>query len=101
LDVLLGDLIKRVRAIIDGELDVDTVKERTREVGDIFKTAADRGEGTNQWNIPKFIDMLLLPEYMRRLGSTWRFHVGFAERGLKKWAKKPSNTAQKRGNGVC
>jgi hypothetical protein len=23
--------------------------------------------------------MLLLPEYMRRLGSTGRFHVGFAE----------------------
>jgi hypothetical protein len=37
LDVLLGDQIKRVRAIVDGELDVDTVKERTREVGDIFK----------------------------------------------------------------
>jgi hypothetical protein len=44
--------------------------------------------------------MLLLPEYMRRLGSTDRFHVGFAERGLKNWAKKPANTAQKRGDGV-
>ena len=60
----------------------------------------NRGEGTNEWNIPKFIDMLLLPEYMCRLGSTGRFHVGFAERGLKNWAKKPANTAQKRGDGV-
>jgi hypothetical protein len=41
-----------------------------------------------------------LPNYMSRLGSTGRFHVGFAERGLKDWAKKPSATAQKRGGGV-
>jgi hypothetical protein len=37
---------------------------------------------------------------MSRLGSTGRFHVGFAERGLKDWAKKPANTSQKRGDGV-
>jgi hypothetical protein len=37
---------------------------------------------------------------MSRLGSTGRFHVGFAERGLKNWAKKPAGTAQKRGGGV-
>jgi hypothetical protein len=37
---------------------------------------------------------------MSRLGSTGRFHVGFAERGLKNWAKKPAATAQKRGGGV-
>jgi hypothetical protein len=85
---------------VDGELDVDTVEERTREVGDILKAAVNRGEGTNQWNIPKFIDVLLLPEYMRRLGSTGRFHAGFAEKGLKNWAKKPANTAQKQG-GLC
>jgi hypothetical protein len=86
---------------VDRELDVDIVEERTREVGDILKAAVSQGEGTNQWNIPKFIDMLLLPEYMRRLGSTGRFHVAFAERGLKNWAKKPAtNTAQKFGDGV-
>jgi hypothetical protein len=44
--------------------------------------------------------MLLLPNYMCQLGSTGRFHVGFAERGLKNWAKKPASTAQKRGGGV-
>jgi hypothetical protein len=62
---------------VDRELDIDTVKELTREVGDILKAAVNRGEGTNQWKIPKFIDMLLLPEYMRHLGSTGRFHVRF------------------------
>jgi hypothetical protein len=70
--------------------------------GTILKAAVNRGEGTNRWDIPKFSDMLVLPEYMmRRLGLTGRFHVGFAKRGLKNWAKKPANTAQqKRGDGV-
>jgi hypothetical protein len=87
---------------VDGELDVDTVEERTREVGDILKAAVNRGEGTNQWNIPKFIDMLLLPEYMRRLGSTGRFHVGFAERGLKLTTGPRSPQTQLRNAGmVC
>jgi hypothetical protein len=44
------------------------------------RKSVNRGEGTNSWNIPKFIDLLLLPQYMSRLGSTGRFHVGFAER---------------------
>jgi hypothetical protein len=44
--------------------------------------------------------MLLLPEYMHLLGSTGRFHASFAEKGLKNWAKKPANTAQKCGDGV-
>jgi hypothetical protein len=85
---------------VDGELHVDNFEERTREVGDILKTAVNRGEGTNQWSIPKLIGMLLLREYMCRLGSTGRLHVGFAERGLQNWAKKPADTAQKRGDGV-
>jgi hypothetical protein len=34
---------------------------------------------------------------MKRLAATGRMHVGFAERGLKDWAKKPARTAQKRG----
>jgi hypothetical protein len=70
------------------------------DVSTILKAAVKRGEGTNRWNIPKLIDMLLLPEYMRHLGSTGRFHDRFAERGLKNWAKKPANTAQKRGDDV-
>jgi hypothetical protein len=84
----------------DGSLDVDQVQKRTREVGESLKGAVNRGEGTNGWKIPKFIDMLLLPEYMNHLGSTGKFHVGFAERGLKKWAKFPASTAQKRGDGI-
>jgi hypothetical protein len=84
----------------DGNFDVEPVIKCTREVGASLKAAVNRGEGTNGWKIPKFLDMLLLPNYMNRLGSTGRFHVGFAERGLKNWAKKPANTAQKRGGGV-
>jgi hypothetical protein len=56
------------------------VEERTRRVGECLRKSVNRGEGTNSWNIPKFIDLLLLPQYMSRLGSTGRFHVGFAER---------------------
>jgi hypothetical protein len=69
-------------------------------VADSLKATVNRGTGTNRWNIPKFIDMMLLPEYMSRMGSTGRFHCGFAERGLKHWAKMPANTAQKRKGGV-
>jgi hypothetical protein len=85
---------------LDGSFDVELVEERTNEVAESLKVAVNRGKGTNGWRIPKFIDMLNLPKYMSRLGSTGRFHVGFAERGLKNWAKKPARTAQKRGGGV-
>ena len=38
---------------------------------------------------------------MARLASTGKFHVGFAERGLKDWAKKNlARTAQKHGGGI-
>jgi hypothetical protein len=84
----------------DGSLNFALVEQRTRQVGERLKAAVNRGNGTNNWRIPKFIDMLLLPEYMQRLGSTGRFHVGFCERGLKKWAKSPAKTAQKRGRGI-
>lgn len=86
---------------VDDSLDVvENVKEQIREVGNILKAAVKWGEGTNPWNIPKFIEMLLLPDYMRRLGLPGRFHVGFAERGLRNWANKLANTAQKQGDGV-
>ena len=84
----------------DGSLNLGLVQFRTRAVGESLKGAINRGDGTNQWRIPKFIDMLLLPEYMNHLASTGRYHVGFCERGLKTWAKQPGNTSQKRSNGV-
>jgi NACalpha-BTF3-like transcription factor len=84
----------------DGSFDVELVQERTDAVAESLKVAVNRGQGTNGWRIPKFIDMLHLPTYMSRLGCTGRLHVGFAERGLKNWAKKPARTAQKRGGGV-
>jgi hypothetical protein len=84
----------------DGSFNLALVKQRTQEVAQALKENVNRGDGTNQWRIPKFIDMLLLPEYMDFLASTGRYHVGFCERGLKKWAKMPANTSQKRGRGV-
>ena len=72
----------------DGTLDVESVEEHTRVAAQLLKLSVNRGKGTMHWNIPKFIDLLLLPHYMGYLGSTGRFHVGFAERGLKQWAKK-------------
>jgi hypothetical protein len=85
---------------VDGTFDVKPVIERTREAAASLKAAVNQGEGTNGWKIPKFLDMLLLPNYMSQLGSTRRFHVGFAERGLKNWAKKPANTAHKCVGGI-
>jgi hypothetical protein len=43
---------------------------------------------------------MLLPHYMAWLGSTGRFHCGWAERGLRNWAKVVANTSQKRFGGV-
>ena len=84
----------------DGSFNKEAVEECTKLVAESLKNTVNRGEGTNGWAMPKFLDMLNLPDYMSRLGSTGRFHVGFAERGLKNWAKKPARTAQKRGGGV-
>jgi hypothetical protein len=81
-------------------MDLAKVKERTKHVADSLKMAVNRGEGTCRWNIPKFIDLMLLPEYMHFMGSLGRMHLGWAESGLKTWAKKPANTAQKRKGGV-
>ena len=60
----------------------------------------DRGVSGNKWNIPKFIDLWLLPNYIYNLGPASIFNVSFAERGLKDWAKKPSRTSQKRNGGI-
>jgi hypothetical protein len=84
----------------DGSFDVNLVHLRTKEVAEALNSSVNRGEGTNGWRIPKFLDMLHLPNYMGRLAATGRMHCGFAERGLKDWAKKPARTAQKRGGGV-
>jgi hypothetical protein len=82
------------------QMDLHVVKQRTKHVADSLKAAVNRGEGTNQWNIPKFIDLMLLPEYMHFMGSLGRMHLGWAESGLKTWAKMPANTAQKRKGGI-
>jgi hypothetical protein len=79
----------------DGSFNIEFVEECTKAVAKSLKDSVNRGEGTDGWATPKFVDMLHLPDHMSRLGATGRFHVGFAERGLKNWAKKPARTAQK------
>jgi hypothetical protein len=79
---------------------VPSVKQCTRVVFELIKATVNRGPGTNKWNIPKFIDMMVLPEYMSSMASTGRFHCGFAEQGLKNWVKKTASTAQKCKGGV-
>jgi hypothetical protein len=82
------------------EMDIAVVKEQTKHVADSLKAAVNRGEGTCQWNMPKFVDLMLLPECMHFMGSLGRMHLGWAESGLKTWAKKPADTAQKRTGGT-
>ncbi len=60
----------------------------------------NRGEGTNGWNIQKVADLVHLPNNVMVFGPAEGFHVGFAERGLKSWAKQPARTAQKRSGGI-
>ena len=74
----------------EGKFDLEKVDIQTRSVGRCLKESVNRGNNTNHWDLPKFIDMLTLPDYMDRLGSSGRVHVGFLERGLKNWAKQPA-----------
>ena len=60
----------------------------------------NRGDGTNGWNIQKVADVVHLPFNVAEFGPAEGFHVGFAERGLKSWAKQPATTAQKRSGGI-
>ena len=45
----------------NGSFDVVIVEERTKEVAESLTSAVNRRDGTNGWNIPKFVDMLHLP----------------------------------------
>jgi hypothetical protein len=40
------------------------------------------------------------PFNVMEFGPAEGFHVGFAERGLKSWAKQPARTAQKQSGGI-
>ena len=66
----------------------------------IVNKCVNRGVGTNGWNIQKVADLVHLPLNVMEFGPAEGFHVGFAERGLKSWAKQPARTAQKRTGGI-
>jgi hypothetical protein len=67
---------------------------------EMVNRCVSRGEGTNGWNIQKVADLVHLPFNVMEFGPAEGFHVGFAERGLKSWAKQPARTAQKRSGGI-
>jgi hypothetical protein len=66
----------------------------------VLVSTVDRGEGTNQWNLQKTLELAHFKPDMLFMGSGSGFSTSTGERGLKAWAKKPSKTAQKRGDAI-
>lgn len=60
----------------------------------------DRGEGTNNWNLQKFLEMSHFLLDIIDYGSAAGFSTNPFERALKEWAKRPAATAQKRGDEI-
>jgi hypothetical protein len=60
----------------------------------------DRGEGTNNWNLQKFLEMSHFLLDIIDYGSAAGFSTNPFERSLKEWAKRPSATVQKRGDEI-
>ncbi len=79
---------------------VELFQAGTAGMIEMVNRCVNRGEGTNGWNIQKVADLVHLPNNVMEFGPAEGFHVGFAERGLKSWAKQPARTAQKRSGGI-
>ena len=60
----------------------------------------DRGDDTNQWCLQKMLELVHFLEDVLDYGPASGFSTETGERGLKKWAKAPAKTAQKRSDEV-
>ena len=94
------DCLQAIPLNRNGDVDIKMLQTATDYVCGRLVSTINRGAGTNNWEIPKFVDLRLLPTYVQRLGPASIYNAGTGERGLKNWAKKPSKTSQKRGEGI-
>jgi hypothetical protein len=60
----------------------------------------DRGEGTNNWNIQKFHEVLHLVVQVEEYGNISNTDAGVGERGLKLWAKRHGRRARKASDSI-
>jgi hypothetical protein len=76
---------------VTGILSVD---ERIREMLSKVQAKVNRGEGTLNWCISKFHDILHMALDMQLFGGSENCDTSKGEHGLKVWAKLPSRTTQ-------
>jgi hypothetical protein len=66
----------------------------------ILVATVDRGADSNQWCLQKMLELVHFLEDVLDFGPASGFSTETGERGLKKWAKAPAKTAQKRSDEV-
>jgi hypothetical protein len=60
----------------------------------------ERGEGTNNWNLQKFHEILHLVVQVEQYGNISNTDTGVGERGLKLWAKRHGRRARKASDDI-
>jgi hypothetical protein len=66
----------------------------------ILVATVDRGADSNQWCLQKMLELVHFLDDVLDFGPASGFSTETGERGLKKWAKAPAKTAQKRSDEV-
>jgi len=68
-----------------------------RKMMSMLKGSVNRGNGTMNWQISKFHELLHILEDSTNFGSPRNYDASKTEKGLQKWVKTPSATVAKRG----
>ena len=88
-----------VRRTESGKADKDMIHASVQKMLAMVRYYTPRKRG-NGWKIQKFHDILHLAADIERFGCPSNYDAGPQESGLKKWAKIPAQTSQKRGHDV-
>ena len=63
----------------------------------MLKKYVDRGDGTKQWRISKFHELLHISRDATHFGSPRNYDAAKTEKGLREWVKRPSVSVARRG----
>jgi hypothetical protein len=78
----------------------DIFDEAIRKMMRHLLSTLERGEGTYNWNIQKFHEILHLVFQVEEFGNISNTDAGFGERGLKIWAKRHGRRARKASDDI-
>jgi hypothetical protein len=77
-----------------GNIGLEVIDTKVRNMLLKLQSSVDRGEGTLGWAISKFHDILHMAIDMQLFGASTNVDTSKGEHGLKIWAKLPSRTTQ-------